>query len=47
MGIETLLNTISIALQDRKERNQKGLNKQTVNATPPFIKDKKLYVLST
>ena len=41
MGIETLLNIISIASQDRRERNQKGLNKQNVSVIPPFIKGKK------
>jgi len=44
MGIKTPLNTISIALQNRRKRNQKNLNKQTASATPPFIKDKKPYV---
>ena len=38
MGIKTLLNIISIALQDRKERNQKGLSKQMASATPPIVK---------
>jgi len=38
MGIETLLDIMSIALQDRKERNQNSLNKQSANATPLFVK---------
>jgi len=38
MEIETPLNTISIALQDRRESNQKDLNKQVASATPPLIK---------
>jgi len=38
IGIETPLNTISIALQDRRESNQEGLSKQTANTTPLFIK---------
>ena len=42
MGIETPLDTMSIALQDRKERNQKSLSKQIASVTPPFIKGKKL-----
>jgi len=37
MGIETPLNTIFIALQDRKERNQDGLSKQNASVTPPFV----------
>ena len=44
MEIETLLDTISIVLQNKRERNQEGLSKQTTNATPPFIKDKKPYI---
>jgi len=46
MGIKTLLNTISITLQNRRERNQKGLNKQTANATLPLVKGKKPYIQS-
>ena len=38
MGIKTLLDIMSIALQNKKERNQKGLNKQSANTTPLFIK---------
>jgi len=38
MGIETPLNTMSIALQDRRERNQKDSSKQTASATPPLVK---------
>ena len=38
MGIETLLDTISIALQNGRESNQEGLNKQMASATPPLIK---------
>ena len=38
MGIETLLDTMSIALQNRRENNQENLSKQTANATPPLIK---------
>ena len=41
MGIETLLNTISIALQNKRKRNQKGLNKQMASITPLFIKSKR------
>jgi len=46
MGIETPLNTISITLQNKRERNQKGSSKQMASAIPLFIKDKKLQVLS-
>ena len=42
MEIETLLNIISIASQNRRERNQNGLNKQNASTTPPIIKDTKL-----
>ena len=38
MGIETLLNIIFIILQDKRERNQKGLSKQNTNATPLLVK---------
>jgi len=38
MGIETLLDTISITLQNRRENNQEGLSKQTASATPPLVK---------
>jgi len=38
MGIKTSLNTISIILQDRREKNQKGLSKQTVSVTSPLVK---------
>ena len=38
MGIETSLDTISIALQDKRESNQKGSSKQTASATPPLVK---------
>jgi len=38
MGIETPLNTMSITLQNERESNQKGLSKQTANATPPLVK---------
>jgi len=38
IGIETLLNTISIALQDRRESNQKNSSKQMASTTPPLIK---------
>ena len=44
MGIKTPLNTISIALQDRKKKNQKSLSKQNVNTTLPFIKGTKLWI---
>jgi len=46
MGVETLLNIISIALQNRKKKNQESLNKQMASATPPLIKDKKPLVQS-
>jgi len=46
MGIKTPLDTISIALQDRKEKNQNGLSKQSVSATLPLIKGKKPYIQS-
>ena len=38
MGIETLLDTISITLQNRKESNQEDLSKQMANTTPPLVK---------
>jgi len=38
MGIKTPLDTMSIILQNRKERNQKNSNKQMASATPPLIK---------
>jgi len=38
IGIETLLDTMSIALQNGRESNQEGLSKQTASATPPLIK---------
>jgi len=38
MGIKTPLDIISIALQDKRERNQKDLSKQTASTTPPLIK---------
>ena len=44
MGIKTLLDIMSIILQDRKERNQKSLNKQKASTTPPLIKDTKLWI---
>jgi len=37
MRIKTPLDIISIALQDRRESNQKGLNKQMASATPPLV----------
>ena len=46
MGIETLLDTMSIDLQNEKRKNQNGSNKQKASITPPLIKDKKLYVPS-
>ena len=46
MGIETPLDIIFIALQDRKERNQNSSSKQSASTTPPFIKGKKPYILS-
>jgi len=46
VGIKTPLNTMSIALQNGKERNQNSLSKQSANITPPFIKGKEPYVLS-
>jgi len=47
MGIETLLDIMSITLQDKRERNQDSLSKQSANTTPPFVKGKKPQVLST
>ena len=38
MGIETPLDTMSIALQDGRESNQKGSSKQMTSATPPLVK---------
>ena len=38
VGIKTPLNIIFITLQNRRERNQNGLSKQSASATPPFIK---------
>ena len=40
MGIETPLDTISIALQDKRERNQENSSKQTASATPLLVKEK-------
>ena len=44
MGIETPLDTMSIILQDRREKNQKSSSKQEANVTPPLVKGKKLQV---
>jgi len=44
MGIKTPLNTISITLQDRRERNQESLSKQEASTTPLLVKGKKLWV---
>jgi len=38
VGIETLLDTMSIALQNGRESNQESSSKQTASATPPLIK---------
>ena len=38
MEIKTLLNTISIVLQNGKKRNQDNLSKQNASTTPLFIK---------
>ena len=38
MGIKTPLNTIFIALQNKREKNQNGLSKQSANTTPLFVK---------
>jgi len=46
MGIETLLDIISITLQNGKERNQKGLSKQSANVIPLFVKGTKPLGLS-
>ena len=46
MGIETPLNTISITLQNERERNQNDLSKQSASATPLLIKGTKPQVLS-
>ena len=46
MGVETPLNTMSIALQNGRERNQKGLSKQMASAIPPLKKGKKPQVPS-
>jgi len=37
IGIETPLDTMSIALQNRRKSNQKGLSKQMASTTPPLI----------
>jgi len=41
MGIETSLDTMSIALQNKKEKNQKSSSKQKANITPLFVKGTK------
>ena len=41
MGIKTPLNTMSIALQDKRERNWKGLSKQNANVILPLVKGTK------
>ena len=46
MGIETLLDTIFIILQDRRERNQDSLSKQNASAISPLVKGKKPYIQS-
>ena len=38
MEIKTPLDTMSIALQNRRESNQEGLSKQMASATPPLVK---------
>jgi len=38
MGIETLLDIMSITLQNGRESNQEGSSKQMTSATPPLIK---------
>jgi len=38
IGIKTLLDTISIALQNRRESNQEGSSKQTASVTPLLVK---------
>jgi len=38
MGIETLLDTIFITLQNKRESNQEGSSKQTASVTPPLVK---------
>ena len=38
IGIKALLNIISIISQNRRERNQEGLSKQTANTTSPLVK---------
>ena len=40
MGIETLLDTMTIALQNGRESNQENLSSQDDNATPPLNKGK-------
>ena len=38
MGIKTLLDTISITLQNKRESNQKGSSKHIASATPSLVK---------
>ena len=38
IGIKTLLDIISIILQNKRESNQEGSNKHIANATPPLVK---------
>ena len=40
MGIETLLDIMAIALQDRRESNQENLSSHNNNITPPLSKGK-------
>jgi len=36
--IETPLDIMSIALQNKRENNQEGLSKQMASVTPPLVK---------
>jgi len=40
VGIETPLDTMSIALQNRRESNQEGLSKYKASITPLLVKGK-------
>jgi len=46
VGIKTLLDIMSIVLQNGRKRNQEGLNKQDISATLLFIKGTEPQVLN-